>query len=237
MKQSRLVEETIRRRRQNELILAGRLFREELADSVSEEAFYKTLERMCKCGELARLAKGTYYLPKKSLFGMVPLPEREIISAFTKGGKGTVIGYALYNRLGLTTQIAKTTEILSCSLDTQTRTIRNVIVRHSPLLFTKAVEEMVHALDVLQNVAAIQDLNHAALLAYSQKIAEGFQESVFEEVIEKQRFSKSTIAFLQEILNYFGKKHSLKTHLSTLSTYKYPKMEELYAAAQVSRRV
>ena len=53
----------------------------ELYDQISEAAFYKALERMCKSGELVKIAKGTYHLPKVSKYGIVPPSEKEIISA------------------------------------------------------------------------------------------------------------------------------------------------------------
>ena len=233
MKQSQIVEAEIQCFQPHELIFASKLYAEKLEGKVSEAAYYKTLERMCKAGELVKAAKGTYYLPKKSCFGAVPLSEKEIISAFTKENSGTVIGYSLYNRLGLTTQIAKLTELLSSSLDSQTKTIRNIIVHYSPLKYTESVEQMVQALDVLQNVDQIQDINYYSLLSYTKSIAENYEQSVFDHVITKHKYPKATIAFLQSILNYYGKENRLSKYLSSLSTYKYPKMEELYAAAQL----
>ena len=234
MKQARIVEQEICTHQPNELIFASKLYSEKLADQVSEPVFYKTLERMCKAGVLAKAAKGTYYIPKKGAFGMVPLSEKDIVSAFTSYDSGTVIGYSLYNKLGLTTQIAKQTEVLSCALDGQTKQIRNVLIHQAPLHFSEKTAEMVHVLEVLQNVTAIQDINYHALLSYSRSIAEQFDEAVFKEVISKRKYAKSTIAFLREILEHYGKKNQLNRYLSSMSTYKYPNMEELYEAAHLS---
>lgn len=233
MKQNKIIETAISRLQPNELIFASKLFKEKFQGEVSEAAFYKTIERMCKTGKLAKIAKGTYYIPKKCAFGVVPPSDREIVSAFTKDSTGAVIGYVLYNHLGLTTQIPKTTVMLSSSLETQTKTIRNVIVHYSPLQFSEAVTNMVQTLDVLQNVKRIQDINYSMLIQYCKKIAETYDQSVFDEVISKHRYSKSTIAFLREILDYYGRDNSLNKYLSSMSTYTYPKMEDLNAASQV----
>ncbi len=234
MKQAKIVEQEIYRHQPNELLFASKIYSERLADTVSEAVFYKTLERMCKNGSLAKAAKGTYYIPKKGAFGMVPLSEKDIISAFTSNGNGTVIGYSLYNQLGLTTQIAKQTEVLSSSLDGQTKQIRNVVIHQSPLHFSEKTAEMVHMLEVLQNAKEIQDINYSVLLSYSKSAAERFDEAVFKEVISKRKYTKSTIAFLREILEHYGKKNQLNRYLSSMSTYKYPKMEELYEDAHLS---
>jgi hypothetical protein len=81
--------------KENELIFARKLYREKLSGVVTEAAYYKALERMCKSGELIRTANGICHLPKKSKYGIVPLSENEIVRAFTENGKGTIIGYSL----------------------------------------------------------------------------------------------------------------------------------------------
>ena len=116
MKQSQIIEAVIYDFQPNELILASNLFNNKLDGTVCEATYYKTLERMSKAGKLNKAAKGVYYLPKNSRFGSVPLSEVDIILAFTKENTGTVVGYSLYNQLGLTTQIPKITKVLSASL-------------------------------------------------------------------------------------------------------------------------
>ena len=234
MKQNQIVEAAIQCFKPNDLIFASKLFIKELEGNVSEAAYYKTLERMCKSGKLVKAAKGTYYIPKTSRFGTIPLSEEEIISTFTKEESGTIVGYSLYNQLGITTQISKTTEVLSSALDSQTKTIRNVVVYYLPLKFTEAVKQTVQALDVLQNIEQLQEINYHALVSYTKSIAENYDQTVFEEVIAKRKYPKATIAFLQSILNYYGKENRLSKYLSSLSSYKYPRMEQLLTAAQLS---
>ena len=72
MKQNQIVQETIYKHQPNELIFANKVYSQQLDGKVSEAAYYKTLERMCKAGTLAKAAKGTYYIPKQSAFGVVP---------------------------------------------------------------------------------------------------------------------------------------------------------------------
>ena len=233
MKQSQIIEAVIYDFQPNELILASNLFNNKLDGTVCEATYYKTLERMSKAGKLNKAAKGVYYLPKNSRFGPVPLSEEDIILAFTKENTGTVVGYSLYNQLGLTTQIPKITKVLSASLETQTKTIQNVAVFYSPLWFSREVEYMVHTLDVLQNLGQIQDLNRHALISYCEIMAETYDQSVFDEVITKQKYSKSTIAFLQSILNFYNKENGLSKYLSSLSAYKFPRIENLNVSKQL----
>lgn len=235
MKSNLAVKNAIESYKENELILASKLYREKLSDQISEAAYYKTLERMCKAGELVKIAKGTYHLPKMSKYGIVPPSEEEIISAFTANETGTIIGYSLYNALNLTTQISKTVNVMSSALESFTKSIRNVIVHQTPLVFSEGIKSMVQGLEVLQNFSTIQDINYSAFIKFAEQLALVYDSESFSKVISAKSYKKSTIAFLQEILNYYGVQNDLSMHLSTLSEYKHPKMEELYEAARVSQ--
>lgn len=232
MKSNPVVKNALSEFEANELIIANKLFREKLVDQISEAAYYKTLQRMCESGELVKIAKGTYHLPKTSKYGVVPPSEKEIISAFTENETGTVVGYSLYNSLNLTTQISKTITVMSSALEGLTKSIRNVVVHQVPLKFSQEITSMVHGLEVLQNFNTIQDINYFAFLAYTEQLAETFNAKAFAEIVSAKTYKKSTISFLREILNYYNVDHNLNEYLSSLSEYKHPKMEELYEAAK-----
>ncbi len=217
----------------NELIIASKLYKEKLSGQISETAYYKTLQRMCESGELVKIAKGTYHLPKVSKYGIVPPSEKEIVTAFTENETGTVIGYSLYNALNLTTQIPKTITVMSSALEGLTKSIRNVIVYQVPLEFSKEITSMIHGLEVLQNFNSIQDINYSAFLKFSEELALSYNPEIFEEIVNTKTYKKSTISFLYEILNYYNVQNNLNKYLSALSEYKHPKMEELYEAARV----
>lgn len=233
MLSNNIIKHTLSNFKENELIFASKLYKTSLYNKVSEAAFYKTLERMCKSKEIVKIAKGTYHLPKVSKYGIVPLSEEDIISAFTKNCTGTVVGYSLYNALDLTTQVGKTIEIMSSSLDSFTKTIRNVVVHQVQIVFTENVKNMIHGLEVLQNYNNIQDINNLSFIKFTEKLADMYDEEIFKKVISVINYKKSTIAFLREILNFYDVKNNLNIYLSSLSEYKYPRMEEIYKTTRV----
>lgn len=220
--------------RENELIFASKLYKEKLNTLISEAALYKSFERMCKNGELVKVAKGTYHLPKFSKYGIVPPSDKEIISAFTKNDTGTIIGYSLYNSLNLTTQIPKSVVVLSSNLESNTKTIRNITVHQVQIDYSEAIKSMIHCLDILQNYYKIPDINDFAFINFTKELAAGYSDEAFKKVITVIKYKKSTIAFLQDILNFYGKENNLNRYLSDLSKYKYPKIEELYKIAHLS---
>ena len=217
----------------NELIFASKFYKEHLSGKVKEAAYYKALERLCKSQELMNIAKGVYHLTKKSKYGIVPPSDQEIVSTFVKNGKGMVVGYSLYNALNLTTQISKSIQIMSSTLESYTKTIRNVIVHQVPIEFSKEIQNMIKGLEVLQNFYEIQDLNYKAFIEFTETLAQNYIEELFIREELYKRYKKSTIAFLREILNYYHKENNLDVYLSALSDYKHPKMEELYEIARV----
>lgn len=231
MQTKNVIKNSLEGYKENEIIFASNLYKTKLSYLVSEAAFYKTIERMCKSGELVKIAKGAFYLPKKSKYGIVPLSDKEIIYAFTKNNTGTVVGYSLYNSLNLTTQVAKTIEIMSSKPEKIKKTIRNIVVHRIKIDYTENVVKLIQCLEVLQNYNSIQDLNIKSFVMFTKEISDCYNDEIFEKVITTINYKKSTIAFLQEILNFYGVKNNLNTYLSSMSKYKYPKMEEIYEIA------
>lgn len=233
MKNNPIVKNALSVYNENELIIAGKLYREKLSQYITEAAYYKTLQRMCDSGELVKIAKGTYHLPKKTKYGIIPPSEKEIVSAFTKNKTGTVVGYSLYNELNLTTQISKVVTVFSSAIDGGEKSVRNITVYQMPLEFSKEIINIIHSLDVLQNFDNIQDINYSAFLKFTKEFSESFNDEAFEKIISVKKYKKSTISFMREILDYYNVQNNLSKHLSSLSTYKHPKMEELYAATRI----
>lgn len=148
-----------------------------------------------------------------SKYGIVPPSEEEIISAFTKNETETVIGYSLYNALNLITQISKTVNMMSSALKSFTKSIRNVIVHQTPLVFSEGIKSMVQSLEVLQNFSAIQDINYSAFIKFAEQLASAYDSESFSKVISTKSYKKSAISFLQEILNYHGMQNDLSRYL------------------------
>lgn len=234
MTSSQMITQTIEQIPENKLIFANKLYADQLSTKVSESAYYQTLGRLCKSGILCRIAKGTYYRPKESKYGIVPPSQKEIVAAFTEPDAGTIVGYSLYNNLKLTTQISKTVEVFSSKLEQQTKSISNILLQFSNLIYTPEVKGMVHMLEVLQNFSEIQDLNYSQFTAFCKKFAETYDEKIFEQVYQQIRYQKKTISFLRAILNHYGVPNDLSKYLSPLSEYNHPTMEEIYESSQLS---
>lgn len=201
---------------------------------MTESAYYKTLERLSKAGKLCKITKETYYRPKSSKYGIVSPSQEEIVVAFTEQGKGTIVGYSLYNSLKLTTQVFKTVEVFSSALEQQTKNISNVILRFCNLIYTPEVISMIHMMEVLQNFGNIQDLNYTQFIKFCEHFVEIYSDEVFVQVCRQMCYQKKTISFLCNILMHYQVPNKLGRYLSSLSEYKHPTMEEIYEPAHLS---
>ena len=228
---AKYIETLIEQEPENKLLEASALYQKSFA-AVPKMTYYKTLERMSKQGSLVHLTKGLYYRPKKSRFGTVPISEKEIISHYTNDGRGIVIGYSLYNQKGLTTQISKRIEILSSAISEQKKHIHNVCLANSGIALTQDTIPVIETLEILQNYKSIEDISKSALAAYMREFALGYSDTAAVFVLKNRKYKKSTIAFLERFLNYFGVENTLCQFLSALSSYAIPEMEEFYEPAQ-----
>lgn len=193
---------------ENELI-----FVEELCCAVSKEDCCKYLARMCEVGSLCEVAKGIYYRPKVSRYGVIPLSQGKIVDAFTRQDNGVVIGYSLFNNLGLTTQIGKTIEVLTSQVSRQIKIINNVLLQFCDLVYSPEVKSTLYFLEVLRNFNEIQDLNHKRFISLCEQYSQEYSNIVFERIMQKRPYPEKTVSFLQSILNYYGVRNSLNNYI------------------------
>lgn len=86
---------------------------------------------------------------------------------------------------------------------------------------------VIETLEILQNYNKVNDINRNRFMAYMRKFSEHYSDDIVNYVIENRKYKKSTIAFLERILTWYGVENSLKKYLSPLSEYNIPTIEEL----------
>ena len=220
----------------NTLINVSDLYNSLFMD-IPEKTYYKVLERMTDKKTLVRLTKGIYYCPKKTRFGNIPISENKIVEYYTENSRGVVVGYTMYNRYGLTTQIGKKINILSNVVKEEKKNIGNVSVEKAGVKINDSTKAVLEALDVLQNYSKIEDMNHSMLAAFLTDFSKHYMDSAATYVLEHRKYKKRTIAFMKSVLYYHGIKNTLGKYLSALSNYEVPEMEEIFAATSTKGRI
>ena len=222
---------------ENTLIMTGKLYREKFSEQMSEAAFMQAISRLSKSGEIERISKGIYCMPKKTRFGTILPSDREIVDLFTKQNNGVIVGYGLYNSLGVTTQVSKRITAYSSLVDERLKRIGNVVVQKYDLDYTNEAKAVIRIMELLHHYKEIQDIDYSTFLRNAEALSKQYTEGAFEVVQRVIGYSKRTVAFLREVLNYYHVPNSLNKHLSALSNYRIPRMEELYeATAQQSAK-
>ncbi|GAB2622493.1 type IV toxin-antitoxin system AbiEi family antitoxin domain-containing protein [Belliella aquatica] len=79
-----------------------------------KEAVIKALNRMAQSGKIAKLSKGKYYKPERTIFGDLQPEQKQVVKdLLEEDGKvtGYLTGFSIFSKLGLTTQISNTIQI------------------------------------------------------------------------------------------------------------------------------
>lgn len=144
---------------------AGRIFGYEVFPQYREApgAVVRAVNRGVENGRLKRVAKGRFCKARKGALGDVPVGDGERLrDALYRNGKriGYVTGAALYNRLGLTTQVPRTI-VVAVNGATRTKdfgTIRmKLLSRRAPI--SDSTVQLLEVLDVLRDARKIPDAN------------------------------------------------------------------------------
>ncbi len=214
-------------------LIVANIFLQEKLEYVPPNSYYKSLERMVKKGELSKISKGVYCRPKITRFGKIPVTEENILNYYVgeKNMTGVVIGYRLYNKYGITNQVSKTIEVYSNVLQGKKKVIQNIIINKINLSINSETKRVIEQLEILQNYNNIEDINKNRFRAFIKTIVQHYCDQVFIKVVKNMNYKKSTIAFLENILNQNNVRNTLSQFLNKTSKYKFPKMEELYETA------
>ena len=215
-----------------ELIIANKFLTEKLPN-VPANTYYKSIERMRKKGELERLAKGVYCRPKVTRFGKISAGEENILNYYIgkENYTGVIIGYRLYNKYGITTQVSKSVKIYSNVLEEEKKVIKNVEIKKVNISIDSKIKRAIEQLEILENYDEIEDIDKNSLIRLYRTIAEEYSDKVFITVLRNIKYKKRTIAYLESILNNRRVENTLSQLLNKTSKYKIPAMEEFYEPA------
>jgi hypothetical protein len=200
---------------------------------VPEQAFYKAISRMAQNGEIERLTKGIYCKPKKGRFGNIVSSEKHILEHYLGENMktGVVIGYRMYNKYKLTTQVSKSVEVYSNMSEHEIKKIENVEIIKVNVRFDDTTKKMIELLHFLENMNQIEDLSMDNVKIFIENAIVYYNEKTLEKLIKSIGYKKSTLASLKNILDYFNISHTVEKYLNGTSKYKSITMEDIYESA------
>jgi len=222
MKVAEKIEKKIKRMR------VGTTFKYQQLGIVATEysAAAKAIERLIEKGVIKRITTGVFYKPKKSVFGELRPRETEIIKPYLyEQGKriAYITGTALYNNLGLTTQVPKTVKVASRSKRIY---INSGSIKAKPVKsYVDVTEEnysLLEILDVLKDFTKIPDMDKKRGILFLQNKLEGLPEKETNTLVKYAlKYPPRVRAFLGAILNEISgqENRNLKQSLNPFTTY------------------
>ena len=192
---------------------------------MSQDAFFRAVERIASEGIITRLSKGLYV--KKIEEGVTK--EDVLLNYFfgDENDSGMFIGMRLYNKYSLTTIKSDIIELYSNKIKSNISKIDNLIIKRPLVELDFDNTRVIEALEILQNYYDIPELNKLKFARYTKSFARGYNDEAAVLVLSNMKYKKSTIAFLKKILDMYKVKNSLQQYLSYASDYKVPTVQKL----------
>ena len=206
----------------------GILNTRELDTTSSKYSTFKVLERMVKKGELKRAEKGLYYIPKKSIFGELPLTIKDFIQKYLYLGDkriGYITGINLFNRYGLTTQLSNSIEIAT-NTRKNPREFDGIKIKfiQNKALITEENIKYLEILDILKNLKNIPDSNieESYMLMKSKILSLAYEEILTLLELAEKNYTVVVLALLGSMIEEKNilKVEELKKKLNKTTTFK-----------------
>jgi hypothetical protein len=206
----------------------GILNTRELDTNSSKYATFKFLERMVKKGELKRAEKGLYYIPKKSIFGELPLTIKDFIQKYLYLGDkriGYITGINLFNRYGLTTQLSNSIEIAT-NTRKNPREFDGIKIKFTlnKAPITEENIKYLEILDILKNLKNIPDSNieESYMLMKRVILSLAYEEILILLELAEKYYTVVVLALLGSIVEEKNilKVEELKKKLNKATTFK-----------------
>jgi hypothetical protein len=225
---SQLIKKTIASQPINKVFYAS-LFYQKHCPHLSEVNYYKVIERMTKQGQIVKLGKGMFFVPGKNYLAETQ-NEAGRLKLLLYRKSYLEIGYGLFNRLGLSTQISKNRYFYVNKLIKPVQKVNQFYFIMKTMNFQKDnLVDAIELLEVLQHFQKIQDLSMTALNQYLKKALKRISMESFHYVLTHMRYKKSTIAFLNHLLETHRRlKNPLGSFLSKVSRYKIPSLGQSF---------
>ena len=166
----------------------------EFAD-VPYKTLLKILNRLEEEMLLETVTKGVYYIGTKRL------TEDFLLSQYIDNGKGMVIGYEMFNSIGLSAYQDDKVEAYTNAITSQQKTIGQFRLKKAELLFDDATIDVVAILEILDAGFAIKDYDYNTYRNITGLLAQSYSDEIFGKVISAIRYKYSTIEKLSALLD------------------------------------
>ncbi len=232
MNYTTVITKEIEKNYKKDIFIASKLYKNKFS-YIPEPTFFKVLSRLEKGGMIKRVSKGIYCMTAQGRFGEIGASEKNISQYFLgkNKNKGVLIGYKMFTKYGMTTQIPKNVEMVSVVPEMEKTTIFNMKIQRINIKLDQSTIKMIELLEVLQNYTKIEELNYKKLVRFLGESVRYYNETDVIRILSSIKYKKSTIASLVKVLRYYRISTELSSYLKGTSKYKTIDIEGLYETA------
>lgn len=198
-----------------------------ITEANKREAVIKTLNRMVKDDQIAKLSKGKFYKPEQTPFGQLLPDQRQIVKDYLeKEGRvliGYLTGYSIYNQLGLSTQVSNVIQIGTANWRPSiTRDRYKIVFVKQKNSITKENIPLLQILDAIKNIKKIPDATMAQSCKRFMAILKVLPETQLKTIMRLAlKYPPSTRALLGAMLDEIKVDTTiLLKSLNSITTYK-----------------
>ena len=211
-----------------------------IAEGNSKEAVIKALNRKVASGEIAKFAKGKFYVPKQSIFGILKPNEYEVMKdLFYKNGVmiGYLTGLSIYNGLGLTTQVSAVTVIGKNEVRPAFKRgyLRIHFIKQKNKI-TKGNVQLLQILDAIRYIKEIPDADIDFLcsrfLSILKNTPKDYQSKMVELAILYPPATRALLGALLDELGAMDLTEFLCKSLNPITVYKLPRASKVLSNTQ-----
>lgn len=202
-------------------------------------AVAQTMSRMVSAGRVKRLSKGKFYVPRKGIMGPRKPSDSALVRSVLYDGdrlRGYVTGLALFNRLGLTTQVPRTVTV-AVEGGRREKDFGTIRIKTVPSRFPVREEDipLFEYLDVLREIKAIPDTDFNQVLLTMKGRISTLSKTERTRLVElASKYDTPQVrALLGLILDSGGQDAAtLKRTLNPSTVYKLPIDKETWPLAK-----
>ena len=166
-------------------------------EMVPYRTFCKILNRIEEEGIIKTSSKGIYLINADNM------PEDPVIAFYANTGFGVVVGYHMYNRLGITTHNEKPIIIYTSVMETTTKNIGDdyKLVLFDTY-FDPSVKKLIICLELIENRNKIIGIDLYKTNTILIDYLKSYYDSSLEQILKNHKYQYATIVTLDEMLGH-----------------------------------
>lgn len=170
---------------------------------VPYKTFLKVLNRLRDEGLLIAIDKGVWKITGDG--EKIDAGKDDILSTYASEYNGMVVGYALYNSLGITDHEEEYTEIYTSRIPSKHKTIRKYkLTQAKHLLFSKDERDIITVLELIENRNHIIGGDPFMIAKAIEERLKSYSNLVLRDIVSNIRYQYSTVITLEHMLRDTG---------------------------------